>query len=115
MKASTIKHIIITSALVMGAFFIGKSAQLNHSIPTEDISCWYTNADGYTIVELKDVTRQLDNKANAKYTDVLKDIPNETETYKNNMIDMSKVTDFTATESGLRIYLEDGSGYYWER
>lgn len=61
MKASTIKHIIITSALVMGAFFIGKSAQLNHSIPTEDIACWYTNADGYITVELKDITHQLDN------------------------------------------------------
>lgn len=86
MKASTIKHIIITSALVMGAFLVGKSAQLNHSIPTEDIACWYTNADGYITVELKDITRQLDNKAkaNAKYTDLLKDIPNETESYKNN-------------------------------
>nr|DAZ80826.1 MAG TPA: hypothetical protein [Caudoviricetes sp.] len=31
------------------------------------------------------------------------------------MIDISKVTDFTATESKLQIYLEDGSGYYWER
>lgn len=68
MKASTIKHIIITSALVMGAFFIGKSAQLNHSIPTEDIACWYTNADGYITVELKDITHQLDNKANASYS-----------------------------------------------
>ena len=32
-----IAYILTTSALVMGAFFIGKSAQLNHSIPTEDI------------------------------------------------------------------------------
>lgn len=79
MKTSTIKYIITTSALVMGAFFIGKSAQLNHSIPTEDIACWYTNADGYITVELKDITHQLDNKANASYTDVLKDIPNERE------------------------------------
>ena len=115
MKTSTIKHIIITSALIMGAFFIGKSVQLNHSIPTEDIACYYTNTDGYITVELKDVTHQFDNKANASYTDVLKDIPNETTTYRNNMIDMSKVTDFTAMESKLQIYLEDGSGYYWER
>ena len=114
MKAK-IAYAITTIALVMGAFLVGKSTQLNHSIPTEDIACYYTNADGYITVELKDVTRQLDNKANASYTDVLKDIPNETETYRNNMVNMSKVTDFTATESGLRIYLEDGSGYYWER
>ena len=114
MKAK-IAYAITTVALVMGAFFIGKSTQLNHSIPTEDIACWYTNADGYITVELKDITRQLDNKANASYTDLLKDIPNETVTYKNNMVNMSKVTDFTATESELQIYLEDGSEYYWER
>ena len=110
-----IAYLITTAGLITSAFFTGKSAQLNHSIPTEDIACYYTNADGYITVELKDVTRQLDNKANASYTDVLKDIPNETEAYKNNMVNMSKVTDFTATESGLRIYLEDGSEYYWER
>lgn len=110
-----ITYLITTVALVMGAFLVGKSTQLNHSIPTEDIACHYTNADGYITVELKDVTHQLDNKANASYTDLLKDIPNETEAYKNNMVNMSKVTDFSATETSLQIYLDDGSGYYWER
>lgn len=123
-----ITYLIITSALVMSAFLIGKSTapkqiitktainsiQLEKAIPLSDVACWYVK-DGYITVELKDVTRQLDDKANASYTDVLKDIPNETITYRDNMIDISKVTDFTATESKLQIYLEDGSGYYWER
>lgn len=123
-----ITYLIITSALVMSAFLIGKSTapkqiitktainsiQLEKAIPLSDVTCWYVK-DGYITVELKDVTRQLDDKANASYTDVLKDIPNETMTYRNNMIDISKITDFTATESKLQIYLEDGSGYYWER
>lgn len=122
-----ITYLIITSALVMSAFLIGKSTapkqiitktainsiQLEKAIPLSDVACWYVK-DGYITVELKDVTRQLDDKANASYTDVLKDIPNETMTYRNNMIDISKITDFTATESKLQIYLEDGSGYYWE-
>lgn len=123
-----ITYLIITSSLVMSAFLIGKSTapkqiitktainsiQLEKAIPLSDVACWYVK-DGYITVELKDVTRQLDDKANASYTDVLKDIPNETMTYRNNMIDISKITDFTATESKLQIYLEDGSGYYWER
>lgn len=123
-----ITYLIITSALVMSAFLIGKSTapkqiitktainsiQLEKAIPLSDVACWYVK-DGYITVELKDVTRQLDDKANASYMDVLKDIPNETMTYRNNMIDISKITDFTATESKLQIYLEDGSGYYWER
>ncbi len=48
-----IAYILTTSALVMGAFFIGKSAQLNHSIPIEDIACYYTNADGYITIHPK--------------------------------------------------------------
>lgn len=123
-----ILYFVTTTVLITAAFFICKSTvpkqiitktpinsiQLEKAIPLSDVACWYVK-DGYITVELKDVTRQLDDKANASYTDVLKDIPNETMTYRNNMIDISKVTDFTATESKLQIYLEDGSGYYWER
>lgn len=89
--------------------------QLEKAIPLSDVACWYTNVDGYITIELKDVTHQLDSKANANYTDILKNIPNETITYINNMVDMSKVSDFTATENSLSIYLEDGLGYYWEK
>lgn len=37
------------------------------------------------------------------------------EEFQNNFIDMRKVTDYSATNTGLYIYLEDGAGYYWER
>ena len=37
------------------------------------------------------------------------------EEFQNNFIDMRKVTDYSATNTGLYIYLGDGSGYYWER
>ena len=132
MKAK-ILYILTTSALVMSAFLVGKSAaprqiitktkvveteantiQLEKAIPISDVACWYKK-DGYITIELKDVTHQLDNYANVPYLDVLKDIPNETETYKNNMVNMSKVTDFSATENSLQLYMSDGSGYYWER
>ena len=123
-----ILYALATSALVMSAFFIGKSTaprqiitktpinsiQLEKAIPISDVACWYKK-DGYITVELKDVTHQLDNKANTSYTDILKDIPNETTTYRNTMVDMSKVTDFSATETGLQLYLSDGAGYYWEK
>lgn len=72
MKAK-IAYLITTTALIMGAFFIGKSVQLNHSIPTEDIACYYEN-DGYITFELKDVTHQFDNKENISYSEILKDI-----------------------------------------
>lgn len=37
------------------------------------------------------------------------------EKFQNNFVDMRKVTNYNATDTGLYIYLEDGSGYYWER
>ena len=35
--------------------------------------------------------------------------------YDDNYIDMDTVTYFDITEYGLMLYLNDGSGYYWER
>lgn len=34
---------------------------------------------------------------------------------KENYLDMETVVDFDATETGLMLYTQDGSGYYWER
>lgn len=31
------------------------------------------------------------------------------------IVDMDTVIDFSATEYGLQLYFEDGSGYFWER
>ena len=35
--------------------------------------------------------------------------------FRNNFIDMRDVVDYETTETGLMIYLKDGSGYYFER
>lgn len=35
--------------------------------------------------------------------------------FYNNFVDMRTVVDFSATEYGLQLYCEDGSGYYIER
>lgn len=35
--------------------------------------------------------------------------------YDDDFIDMRTVVDFTATEYGLQLYFEDGTGYYLER
>ena len=35
--------------------------------------------------------------------------------YDDNYIDMDTVTYFDIAEYGLMLYLNDGSGYYWER
>lgn len=35
--------------------------------------------------------------------------------YDDNYVDMNTVTSYVATEYGLMLYLNDGTGYYWER
>ena len=37
------------------------------------------------------------------------------EEFCNNYVNMEQVTDFKATENGLQLYLNDGTGYFWER
>lgn len=32
-----------------------------------------------------------------------------------NFLDMSSVTDFQATDTGIMLYMTDGSGWYWGR
>ena len=31
------------------------------------------------------------------------------------IVDLNTIVDFSATEYGLQLYFEDGSGYFWER
>ena len=37
------------------------------------------------------------------------------EKVEDNMINMNKVVDFKATETGLYLYMENGDSYYWEK
>lgn len=88
--------------------------KLTECIPLQDISCTWTNEYDYLCVEIGDYGKQLDNPSNATYESILADIPNVTEEYRNNMVNMSEVVDYDATESGLYLYMEDGDEYYWE-
>ena len=48
-------------------------------------------------------------------TEVKEVVPDGYIRLDDNIVDMNIVIDFTATEYGLQLYFEDGSGYYWER
>lgn len=89
--------------------------KLDECIPLEDIASYYIDNDDYICFELKDVGYQLDDSSNRSYADIVNSLDDMTEEFYNNYVDMRKVTDFTATENGLQIYLDDSSGYYWER
>lgn len=53
--------------------------QTEKSIPISDIAYCYTNENGYITLELKDVTHQFDNKVNASYAEILKNISRKEE------------------------------------
>lgn len=55
------------------------------------------------------VVTDVEAKASDNYIDI------NSEEFYENYIDMREVTGFSATDTGIMLYLEDGSGYYWER
>lgn len=87
---------------------------LNECIPLSDVACYFIDGYDYPCFELKDVGNQLDNDHNRSYEDIMNDLPDETEDFRNNFVDMRSVVDFNATENGLQLYFEDGTGYYIE-
>ena len=42
-------------------------------------------------------------------------IPDDYIPLNDDIVDVNTVIDFSATEYGLQLYFEDGSGYFWER
>lgn len=88
---------------------------LNECIPLSDVACYFIDGYDYPCFGLKDVVNQLDDDRNRSYADIMNDLPDETEDFKNNFVDMRQVTDFITDNNGLYLYLEDGTGYYWER
>lgn len=42
-------------------------------------------------------------------------INTESKEFHDYFVDMREVVDFTASDDGLQLYYEDGSGYWWER
>ena len=82
-----ITFVTMLEVLVLGAFFTGVLCTPKKTeIRTETVE---TIPDGY--------------------------IDTRSEEFLNNYVDMRQVTDFTASENGLQLYMSDGSGYYWEK
>lgn len=88
---------------------------LDECIPLEDIACYFVNGYDYPCFELGDITHQLDDNKNRSYADIIENLADETEDFKENFIDMRTVIDYSVNENGLQLYFNDGTGCYWER
>lgn len=87
---------------------------LNECIPLEDIACYFIDEYDYPCFGLKDVATQYNADNTRSYADIMSHLPDETEERMENLVDMRAVVDFDATENGLQLYFEDGTGYYIE-
>lgn len=87
---------------------------LNDCIPLEDVACYFINGYDYPCFELKDVATQYNADNTRSYADIMAQLPDEISDFQENFVDMRNVVDFSATESGLQLYFEDGTGYYLE-
>ena len=115
MKAK-IAYIITTSALVMSAFLIGKTAH-QPSIPVDDVAAYYIDNNGNLNLEMKDVRCIEDNWDNPIYTNYLAEqgIPDITAQMENNILNLASVTDYEATETTLTLTDRNGGSWVIEK
>lgn len=135
-----LKSIILSLLLITTAFFIGKLSvihghetrvsaatselettsenanqepmiPLSECIPLADIACQYTSYTGYPCFELNDTTRQLDDVNGNLYSDVTQNIPDVTQEYTENVIDLNSITDVQVTDDHVIITANEGNTY----
>lgn len=135
-----ITRTILFAALVTTAFFIGRLSvtdghettasaattetettsenanqelmiPLSECIPLADIACQYTSYTGYPCFELIDTTRQLDDKNGNLYSDITQNIPDVTQEYTENVIDLNSITDVQVYQHSIHITANDGNEY----
>lgn len=133
MKKSITK-IILSITIIATAFFIGRLSvahgheatvsaatsenanqepmiPLSECIPLADIACKYTSYTGYTTFELMDTTRQFDDKNGNLYSDITRNIPDVTQEYTENVIDLNSITDVQVYQHSIHIIANDGNEY----
>lgn len=88
---------------------------LNECIPLSDVACYFIDEYDYPCFELKDVATQYNADNTRSYADILSQLPDVTGKRMEHCVDMRAVVDFTASEYGLQLYFNDGSGYYIEK
>ena len=139
MKKSFTK-IILSAALIITAFFIGRLSvthghettasaatteteitsenanqepmiPLSECIPLADIACKYTSYTGYMTFELMDTTRQFDDVNGNLYSDITRNIPDVTQEYTENVIDLNSITDIQVYTHSVHITANDGNEY----
>lgn len=84
---------------------------LSECIPLADIACQYTSYTGYTTFELMDTTRQFDDVNGNLYSEITRNIPDVTQEYNENMIDLNSITDVQINKHSITITANDGNEY----
>ena len=135
-----LKSIILSAALITTALFIGRLSvthghettvsaattttetqnktentepmiPLSECIPLADIACQYTSYTGYTTFELMDTTRQFDDVNGNLYSDITRNIPDVTQEYTENVIDLNSITHVQLYQHSIHIVANDGNEY----
>lgn len=115
--------------IVIGSYFFGTTQAktemvpyipdnyiaLEDCIPLEDIACSFIDEYDYPCFELKDVRNQLDDPDNRSYTDITESLEDKSRDCFDMCVNMKNLTDFEVSDSGLQLYFNDGTGYYWSK
>ena len=115
--SATDGHEITVSAATTESETVNENANqeemipLSECIPLTDIACKYTSYTGYTTFELMDTTRQFDDVNGNLYSDITSSIPDVTQEYMENVIDLNSITDVQVNTHSIHIIANDGNEY----
>lgn len=107
-----IAYLITTSALIMGAFFIGRLSMLPNVIPVEDLYGYFYDSDDYLCFELGDYGNQYDNPNGISYDSICEKLPHLTELEKDkyDFMDLNDVESVKETDG--TVVIETGEDCY---
>ena len=115
--SATDGHEITVSAATTESEIVNENANqepmipLSECIPLTDIACKYTSYTGYPCFELMDTTRQFDDINGNLYSEITSSIPDVTQEYTENVIDLNSITDVQVNQHSITITANDGNEY----
>ena len=115
--SSIVGLVLITTAFFIGRLSVTDGHETTVSAATTTTETQSENANQEEMIPLSeciplmDTTRQFDDKNGNLYSDITRNIPDVTQEYTENVIDLNSITDLQVYQHSIHIVANDGNEY----